>query len=456
MRNPDTYAPTWRAYEKIGRLETLSYSLGDSGFNLYWAPLSAFLMIYLTDVAGIGVATAAALLTVMRLVGALADPVFAAMADRTHTQYGRYRPYFLWLCVPLAASGILAFSTAGIPEAGKMVAIYLCLNILYLVYTAIMVPYNALSGVMTSDASQRNGIMSVRFGLAFLTGVIITWLTPKLVAFTGPGHEALGWQFAMTIYGVIAVLIFINLFANTKERFDTDSRPGVNALQDIVDLARNGPWRILCALGFVVMIATALHTGASAYYVKYLAGRADLVTEFAMCLGLGLAAGSAVSSWLAARLTRRVVITAALILAALASLGFSVLPPDQTGWMFALQTLFGMALGPVSTLTFAMYADTADYNAWKTGRRATAMTYSGIMSVKKIGAAGAAALMGWALSAKGFTANTAASAGLLDNIRLLMGAAPAIMCLGGAALIWLYDLAGQRAERMRSDLLNAE
>ena len=92
------------AYEPVGLGETVSYSLGDVGFNLYWAPLTAFLMIYLTDVAGITVAAAATLLGVMRLLGAVADPVFAAIADRTRTQYGHYRPYFLWLCVPLAAA----------------------------------------------------------------------------------------------------------------------------------------------------------------------------------------------------------------------------------------------------------------------------------------------------------------------------------------------------------------
>ncbi len=443
-----------QAFERVGLAETISYSLGDCGFNLYWAPLTAFLMIYLTDVAGLKVAAVGTLLVVMRLLGAVADPVFAALADRTRTQYGHYRPYFLWLCVPLAASGILAFSIAGIPDVDKLTAVYLTLNILYLVYTAIMAPYNALSGVMTPDPVQRETIMSVRFGLAFLTAVLITWATPKLVAFTGTGQEALGWQFAMTVYGVLAVIIFLNLFLNVKERFATDMRPGVNAFQDIMDLLRSPPWLALAAAGFVVMMATAMHTGVSSYYIKYLVKRPDLMTPFAMCYGLGLAAGSAASSWLARRSSRRSLIALSLGVAGAAGVGLYLVPSSEIGVMFALQILTGVALGPVSTLTFVMYADTADHNAWKTGRRATAMTFSGIMSVKKIGAALAAAVIGWALSTKGYEANAAASPALLENIRLLIGLLPAVLAAAGAGLIWLYDPDG--SSRRSYPLVNAE
>ena len=443
--------PALQAYEPVRPLETISYSLGDCGFNLYWAPLTAFLMIYLTDVVGIKVAAVGGLLVIMRLLGAVADPLFAAFADRTRTQYGHYRPYFLWLCVPLAASGILAFSMAGIPEVGKLPAVYISLNILYLVYTAIMVPYNALSGVMTPDGAQRETIMSMRFGLAFLTSVLITWVTPKLVSFTGVGQEALGWQFAMTVYGVIAVLIFVNLFLNVKERIDTAQMPGVNAFQDVMDLFRSGPWLALAAAGFMIMMATALHTGVSSYYIKYLAGRPDLMTAFAMCFGLGLAAGSAAASWLALKASRRAVIAGSLALTGAAGIGLYCVPSSEIGVIFALQVLTGMALGPVSTLTFAMAADIADLNAWKTGRRATAMTFSGIMSVKKVGAALAAALIGYALATKGYAANEAASPALLDNIRLLMGLLPAVMAAVGAGLIWLCDLDGARVRRVKAE-----
>ena len=441
------------AFEPVGVVETVSYGLGDCGFNLYWAPLTAFFMIYLTDIVGINPAAVGALMVTTRLISAIADPVFGAIADRTDTQYGRYRPWFLWLAVPLAAAGILAFSLAGVPQGGKLIAVYLSLIMLNLVYTACNTAYNALSGVITPDSRQREVMMSLRFGGAFLTAVFITWVTPKLVAFTGPGQEALGWQFAMTVYGVAVIAILVNLFLNTQERFSQTSAPHANPLNDIRDLFKNRPWVVLFVLGAVVMLAFTLHMSATPYFIKYYMNRPDLVTAFAMTFGLGLAAGSAATMLLSKLMPRPVLIAAMLAILGGASLGLYFTPPADLLTMFVWQVATGVALGTVSTITFAMYADVADFNAWKTGHRATAMTYSMMMFGKKIGAAAAAALIGWALASQGYTANAAPSAGLLDNIRLMMGLVPAVLAFAGVVIAGVYDLTPKAVARLQAEIL---
>ena len=441
------------AYEPIGLLETISYGLGDCGFNLYWAPLTAFFMIYLTDIVGISPAAVGALMVTMRLASAVADPVFGAIADRTDTQYGRYRPWFLWLAVPLAAAGILAFSLADVPQGLKLIAVYVTLIFLNLVYTAGNVAYNALSGVITPESRQREIMMSLRFGGAFLTAVFITWLTPKLVAFTGPGQEALGWQFAMTIYGVILIAIFVNLFLNTQERFSQASEPRRNPFRDVGDLFNNRPWVVLFVLGAVVMVAFTLHMAATPYFVKYYVHRPELVTSFAMTFSLGLAAGSAATMLISRLMPRPLLLCAMLVILGGASLALYITPPAQLILLFAWQVVTGVALGTVSTMTFAMYADVADFNAWKTGHRATAMTYSMINFGKKIGAAVAGALIAWALSSQGYIANAAASAGLLDNIRLMMGLIPACLAFAGAVIALVYDLTPSAVARLQAEIM---
>lgn len=439
------------AYEPIRIGEIASYSLGDAGFNLYWAPLSAFLMIYLSDVAGLSLVSISTLLITMRLVSAFADPVFGAIADRTQTSYGRYRPWFLWLCLPLAASGIMFFSITNAPADTRLLGAYIGLILMNLIYTAANTAYNALSGVITPDSSQRELIMSSRFGAAFLSAVFITWITPKLITWAGHGDRALGWQFVMTIYGLIAVAIFINLFLQTHERFAMASRPNANPLRDIADLFRNRPWVILFALACVVMAASMLRTSVSPYFMKTYAGRPDLVVSFLMTFTLGLAAGSVTVAFLTRRLSRQASLALMLGVIAISGLGLYLCGPHQILLMFALQAISGAAFGFIGTLTFAMYADTADYNAWKTGHRATAMTYSMIMFSKKVGAAGAAAFIGCALA--GYAANTPAPPLIMDNIRLLTGLAPAILALAGIGIIALYDLTPEKVVKLQAQLL---
>ena len=187
---PQTDKTALQAYEPIRPLEIASYSLGDAGFNLYWAPITAFLMIYLSDVAGISMAAIALLLLVMRLVSAVAEPDFAAIADRTDTAYGRYRPWFLWLGLPMAAAGIATFSSGGLVPEQRLPAIAFGLIGLNLIYSAANVAYNALSGVITPDSAQRDTILSWRYGTAFLGAVAVTWLTPKLIDWAGRGDHA--------------------------------------------------------------------------------------------------------------------------------------------------------------------------------------------------------------------------------------------------------------------------
>ncbi len=444
-----TYAP-------LRPVEILSYALGDAGFNFYWAPMSAFLMIYLTDVVGVGMATVALLVTVMRAVGAIADPLFAAIIDRTHTDYGRYRPWFIWLALPLAASGVLAFSTSGLPPGARVPAVFASIILFNLIYTAGNVAYNALSGVITSNPKQREILLSIRFFGAFLTAAAITWVTPKLVAFPGPHQEALGWQFAMTLFGVMAALIFGNLFLHTRERFAFASEPRPTPFGDIKDLVNSRPWMVLFVQAFLMTIASMLHTGLTPYYVKYLLGRADLVPVFIAVFTGGLAIGSGLCPVLTRWLDQRHTVALMLGLTCLCGLGFYAMPAGQLELIFVLQALCGMAFGAVSTLTFAMYGDTADFNAVRTGHRATAMTYSGIMFSKKIAAAMAAAAIGWGLTTHGFTANAAASPAMLTTIRLLIGVAPAALAVLGAGAIAFYNLNVSRHARGHGERPAAE
>jgi GPH family glycoside/pentoside/hexuronide:cation symporter len=449
-----TAKPALQAYEPIRPLEIISYSLGDAGFNLYWAPLTAFLMIYLTDVANIPIAATATLLLTMRLVSAVAEPVFAAIIDRTHTAYGRYRPWFLWLGLPLAAVGVATFSTADLSQNQRLPAIYMGLIGLNLVYSAANVAYNALSGVITPDSAQRDTILSWRYGTAFLGAVAVTWLTPRLIAWGGRGDHALGWQFTMTLYGVAAVACLIMVFLHTRERFSLATQPRGNPLRDIADLFCSRPWIVLFALGVVEMAAFVLHTSATPYFIKYVAIRPDLVSAFMIVFYVGLAAGSGACSTLTRFATRQVWIAAMLGVAALDGLLLYLCPGKALAALFVLQGLSGAAFGVVSTLTFAMYADAADYNAWKTGHRATAMTYAMINVGKKIAAAGAGAALGWLLAGRGYAANAAPEAAL-QTMHATLGLYPAGLCVLGVVVILIYDLTPARVSRLQAQLLGA-
>ncbi|NHZ67258.1 MFS transporter, partial [Massilia genomosp. 1] len=108
------------------------------------------------------------------------------------------------------------------------------------------------------------------------------------------------------------------------------------------------------------------------------------------------------------------------------SAAFFFVDATQIGAMYALQIALGLVLGPKSPLAFSMYADTADYNEWRNGRRATAMTFAAATFSQKLGTALALGVIGAVFTALGYVPNAAQSSGSQAGIVWLMSVIPAL------------------------------
>ena len=137
---------------KLTKREIAGYGVGDMGFNFYWTNIATFLLIFYTDVFGISAAAAATMLFTVKLANAVTDPLIGALADRTQTRWGKFRPYMLFMAVPLAITGVLTYSSPDLGDTGKLVWAYATYLLLMTFYTAVNLPYNALSGVLSVAA----------------------------------------------------------------------------------------------------------------------------------------------------------------------------------------------------------------------------------------------------------------------------------------------------------------
>src|ERR1039457_3691354 len=162
-------------------LEIISYGGADMGFNFYWANIATFLMIFYTDVFGISAAAAGSMLFAIKIINAFTDPIIGAAADRTYTRFGKFRPYLIWMAIPLAAAGVLTYTTPGLSGNGKLIWAYGTYLFMMVCYTGINIPYNALSGVMSSDPQERTTINGLRFIFAFGGSTLVTAATPFFV-----------------------------------------------------------------------------------------------------------------------------------------------------------------------------------------------------------------------------------------------------------------------------------
>ncbi len=435
---------------KVG--EKIGYGLGDLGFNFFWANISAFLLIFYTDVFGISAAAAGTMMLVTKIFDAFTDPIMGAIADRTKTKWGKFRPYLLWAGIPMAAAGVLTYTTPDLQEGGKLIWAYGTYTFMMLMYTVLSVPYSALSGVITARSQDRTELISFRFIAAFTGTTLVNFFTLDLVDLLGKGDEKLGWQLTMGVYGILAAILFAVVFFTTKERVTPPKEQKSDPIGDLKDLLKNKPWLVLFSLALIIMITISMRAGAAIYYIKYYVNRPDLIKYFLTTYGLALAAGAALTPVMTRFLDKKKLMMVLMTITGVLSIAFFFIPSDAIWLMFTVNILIGLALGPKSPLAFSMYADTADYTEWKMGRRATAMTFSAAIFSQKLGGALASFAIGAILAGMGYVANEAQSNASQTGIVVAFSLIPGVIALLAAYVMKFYTLDNAFLQKIQTEL----
>lgn len=437
--------------------EKIAYALGDTASNLYWRLFDVFLFIFYTDVFGIPATTVGTMMLVARLVDACSDPLMGALADRTNTRWGKFRPYLLWGSIPLLAAGVLTFTVPDLDDPGKVVWAYLTYIVMMLAYTFINVPYGAMMGIMTSDTQQRTTLSSFRFIGAFSGGTLVAYFTPNLVNWLGAGDVETGWQLTLLVYGAIAFVMYAICFAMCKERVRAIAPQKHSPLTDISDLLSNKPWLVLFILALVIMLTISIRASSGTFYLKYFIEREDLISSYMTIYMVALALGAASTPLLTRWFDKRQLLIGLMVAVAVLTCSQYFLTKEQITAHFVVQALIGLCLGPKSPLVFSMYADTADYSEWRTSRRSTAMVFSAAAFSQKLGGALAGAIIGMVLGNMGYQPNMSQTPASQHGIVLLMTVIPGFFALFAAICINFYTLSNtqltliqhQLAERKR-------
>jgi sugar (glycoside-pentoside-hexuronide) transporter len=425
--------------------EKLAYGLGDAAANLVFQTQLTFLMFFYTNVLGIRAGTAGTILLVSRIVDAFNDPVIGALADRTNSRWGRYRPWILWTAIPLAIALVLCYTTPPLNATGKIIWAIATYNFLMFVYAANNIPYCALSGVMTTDSRERTSLASWRFVCAMAAALVVNVFTVDLVEHFGHGNKAIGYPVTMAVFGVLAILFFLITFAFTRERVGQSPEQRWSIRRDVSGLW-NGPWIALFILAILIYIQLAMRSASMLYYFDYYLLQENFfeaIGNFGLFNGVGLVftiIGVALAKPLVTRFGKRRTFQTCLFLSSVLMAAFAFVPPDSFKTLLVLQVLLQLTFGPTIPILWAMMADVADYMEWRTGRSSTALAFASIIFAFKLGHGIGSWLNGQLLEHFGYSAHRALSTGATTGIVMMISVIPAIFLFAGAVVIFLYRL----------------
>lgn len=452
--------------DRLSLKEKIGYSLGDTASNLFFQTFILFLPIFYTDVFGLPAAAMGTVFLVTRIFDAFNDPLMGAIADRTNTRWGKFRPYILFFAIPFGIMGVLTFTTPNFDATGKLIYAYITYNLLMVMYTIVNVPYSALMGVITPNSLERTEVSSFRFVAAFVGGLIVQAATISLVKYFGQGNDAVGWQWAMGCLAGLAAVLFFITFMTTRERVQPPREQKSEFKKDLKDLFTNKPWLLIAGATVFQLTFIVMRQSSVAYYFKYYVGAQQLnlfgkaidlsyeafTSSFLLTGSVVTIIGVVLTKWFSKILDKKNTYAGFLIAAALVNAVFYVARPQDVILIYVLNLFFSFFVGPVSVLQWAMYTDTADYSEWKNHRRATALLMAASLFALKLGLALGGTLVGWILGYYGFVANQAQTPQAMAGIVLLLSLFPAILGIAGGLLMIRYPLTNKMMVKIEEDL----
>jgi glycoside/pentoside/hexuronide:cation symporter, GPH family len=449
---------------KLRFSEKFGYGCGDAASNFIWASMTTFLLFFYTDIFGIPAAAVGTLFLFARVSDGFVDLVVGAIADRTQTRWGKFRPYLVWFCIPMAAIFIATFTTPNFSVDGKIIYAWITYNLLMIIYTAINLPYGALSGVMTDDPLDRTSLNSFRMTGAQVGSLTVNALMLPLIAFFGHGDKALGCRWTVILFAIIATLLFLATFFLTKERIQPPPEQKENLLQDIKCLFSNKPW-ILMFIAGAGTIFNVVRGGATIYYCKYYLGIDETkeisifglfnTNELSLYLivgSIGFIVGAVNVRHLVKIFGKKDLFIFSLFAMAAGCAAFFFIPQDGIFAVFVAQIVLGLIGGVNAPLYFAMIGDTADYAEWKFNIRTTGIIFSATSCAQKIGLGIGGAASGYLLKDYGYIAGVAQSAATNHGIVLMISLTPAVGYALVGAIFFLYPLDEAFCHTIREDL----
>ena len=462
--------------------EKIGYSLGDLSANLVFQTLITYLAYFYTDIYGLEADDATAIIFFVGTAAAIGfNPIVGALADRTNSKWGKFRPWILWTAIPLGVTSVLAFTTPDFSYNGKVIYAVITYTLLLLLYAGSNLPYSALSGVITGDMKERNSISAYRFVAVMFAQFFVQVFMLPIIMYAGDGDKAMGIEITMTWLAVVGTILLLITFITTKERIVPTQEQSSSLLEDIKDLIKNIPWVIMLTVTTLSFITLSMKGGAYVYYFENYVSKNSLsdfispILDFLSNIGIDffgsdpvsagfglfnaggiifMIIGIGLSKMLADQYGKRNVFGFFLFISTLFILVFYMLSPESIGLIFGAQIFHGFFYGITIPLLWAMIADVADYSEWKNNRRATAIIFSAMMVGLKLGLSIGGALVAQILGNYGYEPNIALeqTESAILGTKMLVSIYPSIPFLLATGLLFFYVIDKNLEDKIEDDL----
>lgn len=438
--------------KRLSKISLFAYGVGDFASNLCWTFIGSYLTIFYTDVVGMAPAVASAIMLIARIWDGINDPMFGAIAERTNTKKGRFRPYIFYGAPFLALFSVLAFTTIGSGTAAILWAAFTYIGC-GMLYTVVNLSYGSLSTVMTTNPEDISQLNSFRMMGTNLSSVLLNAITPPLLLkFSGVDTYTAGAYVKVAIiFALCALPLFYFVYANCKETVRPVSPERVPLSKSIKAVLGNGPLMLIFCIQLLAMTSFFGRMGVVMYYLLYNVQRMDLISVFmslpSLCTVVGIFLTKNIQNKVGKKKLAAIgYIGSGLSLIAIYFIGWSNVPV-----LLALHAVYGFCCFSFP-IPMAMIPDAINYEENRHGVRSDGVSYATVSLSTKFGsafgAAGALLIMG----AFGYVANVQQTETALFGINLTVNLIFGIMYLLCLIPLYFYPLNEKKSAEILAQL----
>lgn len=427
----------------LGFMERFSYGMGDFASQMLYTPTGTILIYYYTEFVGVNISTVALIMLLSRFLDGFSDLFVGHLIEHTESPYGKARAWIIRMLVPFFIAMVALFSVpTGMSDIFKYIYIFVSYNFaITVVYTAINLPYGAMSTLMTKDQYQRSIIVIYRMLLATAGNTLTVAVTLPMVRYFG--GDQMAWTLTFVILGLIACACFFMTFVFCHERVPSTPKDEIkqNTFQAIKALFHNRFWIMLTLAMVTIFSADVVFSTANTYFCRYFLGNDELIGTMAVIMN-SFKIGSMVL--LLPILLRTIGKRNALMIASFIILGalfIRVIAPESVILAYIGVAAYGFGQGFTYACLFAMLPDTVEYGEYVDHERHEGLVYAGASFGMKLAAGLGAVIASTTMDFGGYVNNAdTQTPEAMDAILMACTAVPAVLYILGILSVVGYKL----------------
>ncbi len=220
------------------------------GQYIFISLTSMALPMFFTDVLYIAPTTVSLIFLVVRIWDAVNDPIMGAIVDRTHTRWGKCKPYILFGTIPLFFFTILLFMPIN-SKGNNLTMYYFIMYVLFITaHTMLDISLAGIKPLLFTDPDKRNKGMSISATFGSLGTLLAIDLFFIFVQLTGGGDNKKGYFITVLLLSILALITVLIGFLNMKEVIPV-VRHKTSFFKSLKVVAKNKYLLIIIASSFV-------------------------------------------------------------------------------------------------------------------------------------------------------------------------------------------------------------